>query len=802
MDYRACFSCQLLFEVTGVGEATCPQCGRVLEPHQPSQIFSVNESSAMREMPADDSMDERTRMVSRLDPELLAGIPDPEEVKTSRSTPIAEPQTTRAAPSGFPAREKSEGETRARDYRPAQQMPETQERRVPLGRAVRDAVDAVGPQSTPTGQTDEHRRPARSYGRGEARSAFREHPEQGVGTPNVSYRAASGVPSDIMPTENEGGVTKVSDGRSRRQEEPQGGATREFDQKGGVTAKLDEGRDGSTRVDDRDAHGGRRSIHRRKTVGEQRQAAVPVEIPVPVPAADESMDRTRVLDVRGDFAEKTELLGRGEIDAVLGAGRRQVGGVPVSEDDEDLRTRVVRRSDEFDALISGEDSQANLRTEAISVPVPRAMPKALSKPVPFVPPVPQAVPARPAGPSPDPRPAPDPRPRRAAPDPSPASAKSAGAGPSPLPRRSVGPSPTPRAVAKPEAEEQVPSASESRQASPSNRRSAHADYFEAGIDDDVDLTDALDAIVGDQLIQNLEAKRSTISRQAHRRRRARAQWLLVVLPVVAIAALLLILLPSGEDTSPPEVDAAVVDTVDPTKSLVVLVERAGLQLPRIRGTESLDERAPYVLASTETLQASFGSVVGLASTEVPSHLLDGDANAQWIKPLKAAIQRDATGERDLFVLALDGASTAGTVAQFGRSALQAGYERLALTFKRQEVGGGLGTMTLRLGKGKLPSAGGALIRVGKLGVHARIESRDGRRLSEKLPEVSNGEDGNLDLESIDAQMERLSRAHPLVRVGVIFVNRDLPLEALAMVMQRVTLGPEKERFTSLRLVVR
>jgi len=333
-------------------------------------------------------------------------------------------------------------------------------------------------------------------------------------------------------------------------------------------------------------------------------------------------------------------------------------------------------------------------------------------------------------------------------------------------------------------------------------RSSHADYFEAGIDEDVDLTDAIDAIVGDQLIQNLEAKRSTISRQKHRRSRARAKWLLVLLPVVAIGLLLLILLPSGDDTPSATVDAGVVDRVDPTKTLLSALGRVGLELPRIRGTQSLDERAPYLAASDEALRTSFGSVMGLTSSRIPDHLLEGEPDNQWVKPLKAAIARDTKSARDVFILALDGSTNAGTMTQFGRSALQAGYERLALTFDRQEAGGGVGMTEFRLGQGKLPSAGGALIRIGKLGVHTRIESRDGRRLSEKLPEVSNGDDGNPDLEAIDSRMERLSRAHPLVRVAVIFVNRELPLKRLAEVMQRVMVGPEKERFTSLRLVVR
>jgi len=765
MDYRACFTCELLFEVSGVGEAACPRCGRILEPHQPSQIFSVNEPAPMEE----DSMDERTRMVSRLDPALLEGIPDPELERTERAGLPAPQEMTKVSASGFGEVGDPAGETirRSSNYRPAVSHAENQERRVPLGRAVQHSDGTHEVRRDRSRITAENQRPNRSYGASTTPSSDRPSGEVTTGIQGVSYRAADGFPTDVTAKGGEGATT-VRDPRAHGHGRREGhGPSQQA--AAHVAQQQKDGRDGFTAVDGRDAHGGRRSIHRRKTSNEHQQGPVAVEIPVPsrVPPEDpDSMDRTRVLDVGQALAEKTELLQQSELDAAVQSAQRMSGGVPIPDDEEEARTRVVRRSDEFDAVLQIQGGQQDLRTDAVNPAANQVKARPQPFPSPAAPRFPDPTPNQ--GPSPSPRSAPDPRPRKGDWADLQGTAPAGGAGPSPLPRRVTTPTPTggrspmPRPVrsAEPKSGPEPVAVPRPRASRPSDRRSAHADYFETGIDEDVDLTDALDAIVGDQLIQNLEAKRSTISRQEHHRRRARAQWLLVLLPICAIALLLLILLPDGEETSTVRRDAAVVDTVAPGKTLLSAIGRVGLELPRIRGTQSLDEAAPYLAASGDSLRTSFGSVLGLASSRIPDHLLAGDVDAQWIKPLKAAIERDTNASKDVFILALDGQMTAGAMAQFGRSATQAGFDRLALTFDRQEVGGGVGTLEFRLGRGKLPSAGGALIRVGNLGVHTRIESRDGRLLSEKLPEVANGEDGNLDLESIDARLlDQLTNRH-------------------------------------------
>ena len=808
MDYRACFTCELLYEVTGDGEALCPKCGSLLEFYEPSEVYSLDESAPAHEEP----MDERTRVVSRLDPALLEGIPDPELSPRSHNAPPIE-EMTKISPSGFAeqdaaARGRDYGPRgrRAADYRAAEVEPEIGERRVPLGRAVQSVGQEMPPDDGPPRITGEHRRPERSYEPAQSTPTFRAPSEMGTGKRGVSYRATQGRSSVDVSAANPDGVTAVEDARAKK---PATGGTREFAEVRPVSqrpqeagAEADTGQqDGFTPGYGRDGHGGRRSIHRRKSANEQRQGPVAVDIPLPSFTGAQSlpgMERTRMLDVGNQVLEKTEVVLQSELDDAVDA-QRAMGGVPATEDDDHARTRVVRRSEEFDELLQRRASVDLAPTGRVVAGV--------------VAPTPEAVPSsqgtvEPTGPG---RGGPDPRPRRLTrserSDAPVAVVGEPRAGPSPAPRSSPGPSPTPkgRPSPSPRPAESAPIASRpSGGATPVavSARGSHADYFETGIDEDVDLTDAIDAIVGDQLIQNLESKRSTLSREKRASRRARARWLLVALPVVAVCLLLLILVPKGDGPADRAADAAVVDDVAPKRTVLNAIGRVGLELPRIRGTQSLDERAPYLVASAEAMRTSFGPVLGLTSNRIPEPLLKGDPGENWIKPLHAALKENTPPNRDVFLIGLDAGATAETVALIGRSATRAGFERLALTFDRQEAGGGVGMLGFRLGKGKLPSAGGALIRIGSLSVHTRIESRDGRRLSEEMMEVSNADDGNFDLEAIDARLERLSRAHPLVRVGVIYANRELPLGDLAAVMQRVTVGPEKERFTSLRLVVR
>ena len=391
------------------------------------------------------------------------------------------------SPSGFGPGEPAAAGRRAPEYRAATSGPSDHERSVPLGRGVQH-VDQVGDTDDTTGRyTGEHQRAKRDYRPAGSKPPFRAPSEMGTGQREVSYRAVDGPQMGEPHERNVDGVTAVSEPRSRKKDAFRPSGTREFATQEPAAGQSNE-QSGFTAVDSRDAHGGRRSIHRRKTSDEKRQNPVPVEIPIPAPiatSADDSMDRTRMLDVSGGVVEKTEMIQQSDLDEAVRAAGRMVGGVPASEHEEEARTRVVRRTDDFDALLQGNDSQQLQRTEAVSPVALQAQPRGLPTPMPI------------ASPNPSPRQAPDPSPRRAARAVPEASAPGGAAGPSPLPRRgggasAAGPSPSPRPSRR---AEPVPSPSPMPSGSaPSPRRggprSSHADYFEAGIDEDVDLTDA------------------------------------------------------------------------------------------------------------------------------------------------------------------------------------------------------------------------------------------------------------------------------------------------------------------------
>ncbi|MCA9541650.1 MAG: hypothetical protein KC620_22290, partial [Myxococcales bacterium] len=144
MQYRACYDCNLIFEVEG--EASCPECGRALVVYAPQQTASAHE---------------RTQLVSGPDAAALASVPDPEargrrgaDAHTvERSVPRSAPDLKAVSPSAFGetpgsggrrsdyGRRDPYGDRRAApDYRAARAAPEA-DRNLPLGRAVQFSSD-------------------------------------------------------------------------------------------------------------------------------------------------------------------------------------------------------------------------------------------------------------------------------------------------------------------------------------------------------------------------------------------------------------------------------------------------------------------------------------------------------------------------------------------------------------------------------------------------------------------------------------------------------------------------------------
>ncbi len=251
--------------------------------------------------------------------------------------------------------------------------------------------------------------------------------------------------------------------------------------------------------------------------------------------------------------------------------------------------------------------------------------------------------------------------------------------------------------------------------------------------------------------------------------------------------------PSGRQapTAPAEASRA-----DPSPLEQGLAETQA-RLPVAVAADSVDVTA-YLVAGPEGVRSVAGPVPGLITARVPDTLVTVDDQGAWIPGLVEALTRAVDSPR-MLTLALDAGTDARSVARFARSGRRAGFERFALVVQPPGAADARGSLEFELPGSARPSAGVAVVRVGRLGVHASVEGRDGRKLDEgdMVPRRS----GRLDREGLDRLLTRLTGAHPLVRVALLHANGDLPLPELVDVVSVLRTAGERDRYPTVWLAV-
>lgn len=326
----------------------------------------------------------------------------------------------------------------------------------------------------------------------------------------------------------------------------------------------------------------------------------------------------------------------------------------------------------------------------------------------------------------------------------------------------------------------------------------YGSYFDARGPQGANLTDAIDAIIGEQR----EAPPAPVGAGAVGGRRRRRSPLLWLAPIVLVAGAIIALIVIGPGGSDDEVADPVADDEGPALAGVEqVVAELGLALPRARGAEALPDDPPYVVAGAEALRVrGTQRILGVNSATVPDNVVADSPEGEWIQPLRDALGTTPRNQLDLLALALDEKVDARAVARFAQSGEKARFEEVGLVVRRVEGAGGLGVIPINTGPTEAPSAGRIMIRVGRLSVTILLETRDGPQDDPDGKIDSGG--GAIDFDRVDARLAALAKAHPLVREAVVASHAELPLRDLIKLFERARTGAEKERFTRLRLVVK
>jgi hypothetical protein len=235
-----------------------------------------------------------------------------------------------------------------------------------------------------------------------------------------------------------------------------------------------------------------------------------------------------------------------------------------------------------------------------------------------------------------------------------------------------------------------------------------------------------------------------------------------------------------------------------TALLTPIFEGLGIKLIPASGSE-LFEGETWLALGQESARAASGPIPGLTSLRGLTRAIVQDDAGTYIKAITKAFQNRPV--RSTFGLVIDPQGTAADLALVVGSLERAGVRDFGLLVERR-VDERVGLVDFKMGSGTIPAVGHALIQVGGLGVRADIVQRDGAVVQPAGELLSDLDGGRLNLAALDRRLEELSRRHPLVRVATVYLETGLDIRSIVSLVERARQGPEKERFTRIRLVVR
>ncbi len=235
-----------------------------------------------------------------------------------------------------------------------------------------------------------------------------------------------------------------------------------------------------------------------------------------------------------------------------------------------------------------------------------------------------------------------------------------------------------------------------------------------------------------------------------------------------------------------------------TAPLNPIFDGLGIRLAPVAGVDRFDGEE-WLALGQQSARAQSGPVPGLTSLRSLTRSIISDEDGPYIKSVTEAFS--ATKSPMTFGLAFDPAGTAEDIALIVRSLERAGRTRFGLLVER-EVDGRVGFFGFTLGGGKIPAIGHAVVQVGNMGVRADIVGRDGAVSDPAGVLLKDSEDGQLNIEALDSRLAQMSKRHPMVRVATVHLETGLDVRSIVRLLQAVRFGPEKERFTEIRLIVR
>ena len=233
-------------------------------------------------------------------------------------------------------------------------------------------------------------------------------------------------------------------------------------------------------------------------------------------------------------------------------------------------------------------------------------------------------------------------------------------------------------------------------------------------------------------------------------------------------------------------------------SLRPVFDGLGIKLLPASGVELFSDDV-WLALGLESARGSLGVIPGLTSLRVLMRVVTEDKSGGHAPAITKAFEGALPAER--IGIALDPAASAEDLAIVARSLQKGGQSQFGLLVERR-MDGRVAHFPFVMGPGEIPASGHAVIKVGNLGVRADVVGRDGVVVAPEGRLIKDQENGQLDFKGVDERLGNLSRRHPLVRVATVHLETGLDIVSIVSLLERVRIGPDKERFVQIRLVVR
>ncbi len=321
----------------------------------------------------------------------------------------------------------------------------------------------------------------------------------------------------------------------------------------------------------------------------------------------------------------------------------------------------------------------------------------------------------------------------------------------------------------------------------------------------VDVPDALGDMISKPAAPTAPKSVPPSTRKSGNRGGKGPLWaLLVLVPLVGLPTWLLTRTASKPPSAAGSTDGgAAAPKAGEGSALKKAVAQALSGLPEGPHVDAVPEDA-WIVAGPETLLSSVGPVIGLASARVPGSQLRQGPGGAYSPAVVRTLRRAKSPGRDRIAVGVQPSAQVRTLLLFAHSAKRAGFPTFSLLIQRQDREGKLGAIDLGLvnAKAERPSAGTAVIRVGRLGVRVDIEGRGGERISKPSPAVPRDPGGGFDPSALERRLEALDAAYPLIRLALLYPDPEMKIRHLVPLLTHLREAPQRDRYPTIRVVAK